>query len=375
MLEEFIKNMLPTDVIYMSDKGPEEVVQVLNTATNRSGSLYHTLPSRPFEGSQRTAADLRTMQTLSYFHLDDPDEALLRWNATSIHAIRPKELYYTGSEQSIFGIMILGEEMDHRFLADLINGSVLGLVAIEDESALPSDALMEDYNITDTSCGGVDLMHINSDPPKNLDDYLLSVDSPVFEEQPLFTAHEPSTTTSMAPLKTRQVPSGQQSPNAAVRRTEEGLPYLFMGHGVNTPLDPSKTRCIGQVFIRSIAKKSHALEILTPIPTSTLSAYHEQGIKLVLVRGGLDMPTWAYEEECIAALTADKERHRWRRYRDQGAVEDSEGYGGSEHEEDFDVEAWAEQAPWVSVAPRERHRRDRVWKVRRNLGKGGGGEP
>ena len=364
LLEELIGNMALTDIVYMNTSGPEDVVDTLSEAAHRIGASFHTLPSQSSTSTARTATDLRTMQTLSYFHLDEHERGTLRWNPASINTVEPTNIYYTGPQQNILGIMILGDEMTTTYLAGLINGSVLGVVVIEDDSAIPDDALAEYQQAINNTA-----MHTQdtAEPTGSAEKHAASPRAMSSMAKPLVGSTEQPPLASSLPSIDSHEPAASRQPKPSIRRSKEGIPHLFSGHGSNIPLDPSKTRCIGQVLIRGIDTRFNVLQAITPIPAATFATYREQGSKIVLVRGKLDMPTWAYEEECIEALTAQDERARWRKHRAAGEVQDSEGYsGGSDWESDFDVEAWAERQPWVSVAPREKHRRDRVGRIRGN---------
>ncbi|MCJ1385179.1 Polynucleotide 5'-hydroxyl-kinase grc3 [Xylographa soralifera] len=364
LLEEVIRSMALTDVVYLSKTGPEDVIDTLSRAVHHTGASFHTLPSQSSTSIARTATDLRTMQTLSYFHLDEAERGTLRWNAASINTVEPTNIYYTGPQQNILGVMILGDEMTTTYLAGLINGSVLGVVAIEDDSAIPDDALAEyQHAIDDTAMPTQD----TTEPPGSADIDTTSPRTMCPVAKRLEDSAEQRTPASTLPPTNPHAPTTPHQPKPSIRRSKEGIPHLFSGHGFNIPLDPSKTRCIGQVLIRGIDTRFHALQAITPMPAATFSRSREQGTKIVLVRGRLDMPTWAYEEECIEALAAQDERARWRKRRAAGEVQDSEEYsGGSEEEAEFDVEAWAERQPWVSIAPKERHRRERVGRARRD---------
>ena len=352
ILEELIRTFRPTDVVYMSTKGPEDVTEVLQIAADQTRSLFHTLPSQSGEATSISGADLRTMQTLSYFHSDEAENGLLRWNASPIHTMKPINLHWAGPDQAFFGIMILGDELPIELLADLIDGSVLGVVAVEDDSALPEDALA----IYDTERDLSTLPEVlNADAM----DLAVDIDLPAASTNGISrqTPEPPNSASPLLKLK------------PSLRRSKAGLPYLFTGSGTCTPLSPSKTHCIGQIFIRSIHNRTQTLQVITPIPHSTFAHHLQMGTKLILVRSKLDQPNWAYEEECRAGLSINRERARWRRYRDEGLVQDSTDELSPV---DFDVEMWAERAPWVTLERTERHRRDRVWKVRRNLETGNG---
>ena len=362
ILEQFVLTMRPTDVIYMSKTGPEEVMDVLQLAVDRIRSSLHTLSSQPSDVALRTAADLRTMQTLSYFHTDHSENSLLWWDPSPIHTKRPLVFQYAGPYQTILGIMILGAEIPFELLGDLMNGSVLGVVAVEHDSALPEDVLKAcnefDQRPPNPRGRNIDTMGLEGDGVSSPDQYNRDkLSNQGFEEledvngEQLSDATEPHT------------PKNPAKPT--IRRTKDGLPYFFTGFGTCVPLDPSRSHCIGQVLIRAIDKQSQQLQVITPIPPATLRRYRELGIKLMLVRGKLDIPAWAYEEECVAGTAAQKERSRWRRHREAGEVEDSED--GMSDLDDFDVEAWAQRTPWMSVVKKTKDRKDRVWKVRKNL--------
>jgi polynucleotide 5'-hydroxyl-kinase GRC3/NOL9 len=208
--------------------------------------------------------------------------------------------------------MVLGNEMNANMLKTVINGSILGLVAIEDGSALPTS------------------------PTKNAD-----------AEERFSREMSSSDCDSLA--------------TSAIRRSaEEALPYLFIGHWANTPLDPTRTRSIGQVLVRSINKKSRTLSILTPVSPETIRTLRAEGIALVLVRGRLDTPGWAYTEEYYEGLAATRDRKRQREYQkeyrlERESDEDREGEDGMEAENDeFDVESWLERTPWVEEVPSRR---------------------
>lgn len=78
VLTGLIHHMAFTNVVYMSTTGPEEVVETLKDATLQAKVPFHSLSSQSSEfwAPARTASDLRMMQTLSYFHLAAPEEAI-----------------------------------------------------------------------------------------------------------------------------------------------------------------------------------------------------------------------------------------------------------------------------------------------------------
>ena len=366
ILEELIRCLTLTDVIYMSTTGPEEVAESLEVAANRTRTLFHTLTSQSSEYVTRTAADLRTMQTLSYLHMDDPEEGALRWVPSPINTAEPVDLHYAGPDQGMFCIMKLGEELDPDVLSDLLEGSMVGIVAIEDDSALMLDGVtsdqvkdtldirapiaMEEDSLAQIQPNLVDGEDSDEEPEQNSRGSDQAYISPTPDSDSRRFEHCTSIPLSQHPL----VPCTRH----------EGLPFLFVGVGTCIPLDPSKSRSLGQAFVRCIDKESKVVRLITPISQQVFNSHRQKNIKIVLVRGKLDLPTWAYQEECAAAIAASKQKSQETKQKDGYDSADNDDY-----EEAFDIEAWAKDIPWAKVVTgrARKHRKDRVWKVRRNL--------
>ena len=79
----------PTAVVYMSKDGPAEVVQDLQGAAVKDG--FFTLPSQASEYTTRTAAVLRTMQYMSYFHVHPHNGKPLTWENIPLTNVPPWE--------------------------------------------------------------------------------------------------------------------------------------------------------------------------------------------------------------------------------------------------------------------------------------------
>lgn len=138
LLHDLIHDLDLTDIIYTSTTGPSEVVDSITQATAARGTRLHLLPSQPVEAIPRDAADLRMMQTLSYFHLDAPEMGHLRWDATPIEEMVTERIHYAGPQQSIYAVQLLGPELDPEFLVQVLEGCIVGLVVIENDAALLS---------------------------------------------------------------------------------------------------------------------------------------------------------------------------------------------------------------------------------------------
>lgn len=342
VLVELIKKLALTAVVYMSTTGPAEVVDTLVEASRETRTAFHTLSSQPTESTTRTAADFRAMQTLSYFHLEEPEEENFRWNARPLAEIPPLVVKYAGVKQVIFGVMVLGEMLDADCLATVLDGSVVGVVAIEDDSAL---TLMErrplcgsaEKKLGDDIKGRLGLDHETAQDHFGLDQ-VASADRDPSDAQ-IRQDHEQASDDSY-----------YEHPNI-YRTTGENLPYFTAANGVSTPLDPSRSRSIGQALVRYIDKGSQSLHLLTPIPLDTILALHRKKERIVLVRGKLDTPTWAYQEDLP----------RMRKL--------------TELASELDLPEWNEILPWMREAMEKNSKQkgDKVWRVRRNLKTHGSG--
>jgi polynucleotide 5'-hydroxyl-kinase GRC3/NOL9 len=310
ILTDLITKIRPTDIVYMSQEGPLEVTTSLMEAAK--GKPLFTLPSQASEYTTRTAAHLRTMQTMAYFHLN-PSSNGESFDRTPLTSIPPWEIRYSGENLGILGILCYGEQPPASLLADTINGSLVSIVVIENDTAIPG---------------------WNEEPAEqNLTSLATDSDLSLFDDSP-------------QPL---------QKP-VLVRTPTEDLPYFNPLNSII--LDPKHSHTIGLALVRGIDVERRRLQILCPIESSVIEEINEQGKKIVLVSGKLDTPGWAYTEELYRKGALEKER---RKAGEDGDVEMSEGF---------------EDAPWVEKRDGSQGRGigARVWRVRRDLGKMGDGD-
>ncbi|SPO01187.1 related to Polynucleotide 5'-hydroxyl-kinase GRC3 [Cephalotrichum gorgonifer] len=314
LLGLLIGSIRPGKVVYMSEDGPTETVEGLQAACRRTSS-FDTLPSQQSgPGSGKTAAQLRAMQTMSYFHSRGKGSTgLLSWDSSPLSTVPPWRVAYSGMNRGLAGIMCYGGQPGSSLLAEAINGMVLAAVEIEDEKAFrrsepEEDSLMEVVEENDAS------MHV--DASKGVHD----------------------------------------SVERLIRRTPEGIPYFEQDEG-NT-LDPLYSRTIGLVLVRGVDVENAALQIITPIPRSTLEEIRQNGRQVVLVHGQFDAPTWAYTEDLY-----EKE------LREVGDDEDEDESG--EDESGPSAPGAGVNRPWVEGVDETRRRRvgAGTWRVRRDLGK------
>ncbi|KAJ5684244.1 uncharacterized protein N7477_000589 [Penicillium maclennaniae] len=271
-----------SDVVYMSEKGPTEVVDPLSFAANKAQVPLTILPSQPTDFVSRSSAQLRSMQIQSYFHNSHPhDLSNPLWQEEPLSRTRPLAVDYAGSKQGILGIMVLGSQISPDMLREVLEGSIVGVTAVESPSAIIGEVFAQDP--------------LEEDDDDDDDDDENDVDA---ED---VSMHD-----------NEQIRSGTATSLEAqgVVRTKEGLPYLFVGSGSCTPLDPKASDCLGLALVRSVNVTSQKIELYTPIPSVRLRDAIERGHQLVLVRGQLDNPNWSISEEYHAARAAE------RRYQD-----------------------------------------------------------
>ena len=232
LLTRVIKELSPSGVVYMSEDGPVDTVETLQSINAQQFSM---LPSQRSESTGRTAAHFRSMQTMSYFHTVHNKESDRReesaWFSRSLWETPPLQIRYSGRRPGILGILSYGYEAPLNLLAEAINGMVLGAVEIEDAEAFR-----------------------------------------------------------------RLIPAEEPGPASKPRilRTPEDLPYISNPQGAT--LDPQHSCFIGLVLIRGIHTPSKALQVCTPIPVKRIQEAKSKGRNIVLVHGKFDMPTWAYTE-------------------------------------------------------------------------------
>lgn len=345
-----------TDVIYTSTSGPEEVVDTLGQACSARHLSLQQLSSQPSPSPAKSASELRMMQTLSYFHLSDPEDGNLRWDPSPLTERAPLVVHYAGPNQAIFAVMILGDAINVESFDCVLEGCVVGIVVLEDDSAIPvevveasQDPLASSHSDGESSSSPNDLMDEDHPSVENESQGLSMKE--IVDVDHLPTNVDPSGHRAVGDQQVTATPD--HLVHRAIRRTSTGIPYLPPVNHTTIPLSPKSSHSLGQALIRSIDSKTKALHLLTPVPSSTLQSLHAQKRKIVLVRGKLDTPTWAYKED----LEREKSRGKMRERELGGKVE----YGAG------DVRMWARKQPWASVVEGGRKGSARARRVRRDL--------
>lgn len=314
LLVDIIARIKPDEVIYMSEEGPVETVEMLQSATSKE---FTTLPSQQSEFTSRTAAHLRAMQMMSYFHIQESAAATsrLRWNPSPLSMKPPLLIPYSTHCRGILGILSYDYQSPAELLAETINGMVLAAVEIEDSRAF---------------------RELGNKVPKVEGNNAMEVDN-----------------------------RDKESTGPQVLTTPEGIP--FIPNYDDIALDPAHCRTIGLVLLRGIDTKEQTLQVITPISPEQISDIKSLGREIVLVHGKFDAPSWAYTEDLYARTEQDGGDDRRIEIMDEDTSEDDSEAEPEDVERVSDVKA----IPWVEVLKGNEKRPvgSRVWRVRRDLGR------
>ncbi|RAK77190.1 putative RNA processing protein Grc3 [Aspergillus fijiensis CBS 313.89] len=363
-----------SDVVYMSEKGPAEVIEPLGQAAAQAKVPLTILPSQPTDFVSRSSAQLRSMQMQSYFHRTQPsDMENPLWLEQPLSHMQPFQVHYSGPNQDIQGVMVMGSQIHPDLLSEVLDGSLVAVVAVESPNALlGGNSTPEFTTTTNTSVLPADASDAASDISMADDDN---------------NNKRPSNNLNPAPPATLTT--------NITFTAHESLPYLFAGSGSSNPLDPRKSHSLGLALVRSIDPAAHTIDLVTPIPSSQIEQARQQGHSLVLVRGLLDNPNWAISEEYYAARSAQK------RHRDALEKLAKRNGGKAVNDKDAAAEARSQQrvaellkdrvrrastnVPWMTVIedPRSRQaeggaagtpREKGLWKLRKKAYAGSGSE-
>jgi polynucleotide 5'-hydroxyl-kinase GRC3/NOL9 len=323
ILVELITKCRPTEVVYMSQDGPQEVVETLREAAKSTPLV--TLPSQGSEYTTRTAAHLRTMQAMSYFHLKPFNQKSLEWDSCPLTSVAPWEVKYSGQGAGILGIMCYGEQPPASLLLEAINGSLLAIVVVDDMAAIPGWGA-EDEDLTEEGLPGLD--------------------SPLQQSQD----------------------HGIQSP-LIVHTPEANIPYFNPANTIS--LSPRHSHCLGLALLRGIDIPRQRLQLLTPISPKIIQEINKEAKSIVLVSGKLDTPGWAYVEGLVQTDICEKENRKIKAGDNKGDVERTEEEAVDVVQDSNEKGKRAQDVPWVEKLTGSQGRGiGGIWRVRRDLGRG-----
>ena len=326
ILIQLIDGMRPTAVIYTSQDGPEETMEGLQRACIQIP--LSTLPSHANELTSRTAQHLRTMQMMSYFHLDDQffGDAAPRWSTTYMTDVRPWRVRYQGQRRGFLGLLFYDHQPPAGLIPDAIDGMILAAVRIDDMKAFR------------------DLLAAHTSPPPPDDSWTEDL----------------------------------------VARNDQGIP--FIPNPLGRTLDPKYSKALGLVLVRGIDPQRGELHILTPQSGDMLAENGGESQRLVFVSGKFDTPFWAYTESFYDQSFESSARETADITSDDGEHVE-EGEGGDEVNAQAAVvggdvaatkilpsaeDSRDQRAPWVEVlhGSQKRPCGSTIWRVRRDLGRG-----
>ena len=351
LLTSLITDLRPTDVVYMSLTGPADAVESLEEACKTT--TFSTLPSQTTQFTSRIASHLRAMQTMSYFHAEsDVNEGLTRWNAAPLTTIPPWIVSYMGKARGIFGIMLYDYQTPPELLADAVNGTIMAIVEVESPLAFRD---LVDAQQSDRCKNDDDDDMKNADTRMDIDGEQNAETTP-----PLAELHDHLTVA-----------------------TPEGLPLISTvagtAHGTgSTTLDPRHSRFVGLALVRGIDVRGGALQLLTPVPAERIEEIGARGSEIVLVSGRFDGTGWAYTEDLHFRASKSRQEGGDEGANDEDEVlddveDETDADASDDFEEDDDADVYAAPTPWIEVLHGNQKRGvgSKVWRVRRDLGRGG----
>lgn len=327
LLTDLVKALRPSNLIYMAP-GPMEAVERLQESF-QPGSLTK-LPSQTAQNAVRTAAHLRTMQAMSYFHEDISKQGKVAqespWNPEPLSAVPPWQLRYAGPAAGLLGVTCYDYQAPPELLADAINGTIVAVVEVESPLAFRTSSIHE------------------TDGPSGTDMDMDGAD----DKEPIPRIQGLNTIT-----------------------TPEGIPVLTM----DDTLDPMYSHTIGLALIRGIDAENKMLQVLTPITDEKVEEINERGGQIVLVGGRFDPPSWAYTEDLYLNASAGTAGN----HEDDGEVgdlldaKDDEGPLPLSRAMGRDARVTDAATPWIEVLRGDERRGTgfKVWRVRRDLGRTG----
>ncbi|RWA06299.1 hypothetical protein EKO27_g8799 [Xylaria grammica] len=339
LLVSLISELRPSEVVYMSQTGPADAVEAIGGACN--ATRFSTLPSHPNQNSLRTAVHLRSMQTMAYFHAEPKAQENggdhFRWFERPLTAVAPWQVRFRGPSRGIFGVLCYDFQTQPDLVADAINGSLLAIVEVESTKAF-RDLETHQYLPNDSND------ETGPESPMELD----LAEGSQAESSPLSLLRDKITTL-----------------------TSEGIPFIDTSLGLT--LDPRYSRSLGLALVRGIDIENGNLHLLCPVTADQVEDVRTRGGQIVLVSGKFDPPSWAYTEDLYFQSEGD----------DGDGIE---GVGLSSSAEGVEVDSEgvkgenatvsdrnARSVPWIEILTRNQKRGagSKVWRVRRDLGRGG----
>jgi polynucleotide 5'-hydroxyl-kinase GRC3/NOL9 len=335
IIQELLRSVLFTDIVLFSNQSTKTSTRSseLETAVAQFRRRETSIHKLSYERrTTRSARELRQMQTMSYFHAEDPIASRPCWNHEPLVQQPGQTLRFRGTKPDVHGVMVYSNPVKAELLPRIINGTILALVTIEDPS------LIQQANHPGASIPY--LFHYNSS----------------------------GTASPLPPDKSRCLCQ------VLVRGIDEAVSTLQAFCPFNLASLVTAAHAAGE----SLVLVSGRLD--TPAWAYTEEYYEAQA-------KAKDEAAWKAfrdtEMEAEKAAVTDNPAMAVDRKEDDGVSRSSAAYDGKVDGEDefgrhtFDPEAWAADQPWVEIMRRSGAAAAgtgtggaKKWKVRRNLGTG-----
>ena len=320
--------------VYTSNAGPQESIDALSIECKRTHTVLQQLSSPCSQQITRSASELRNMHTMSYFHLTEPSNGNDVWDSRILTRGETIKVHFAGPQRILFAVAIFGDEQNAELLPDILVGSVVGLVVLNQDANLASrrgnDPLLSNQQECDE--------YLHHEEGTNM---IQAFDAPAEEQEPF-----------------------AESQYAFLPQcSSDGIPFIAPIHRITRTPPPKSSSCVGQALIHSIDLKAQCFHITTPVAPTDLKHGFDNGKKMIFVRGNLDTPAWAYREDFeYMQSRAAKQRLS---HRDDDLQIEHDFDSDSQHEDD-DLKRWVEDQPWLSVSEAG-SKRAKARKIRKDI--------
>jgi len=242
LLQEIVEITKVTDMLALGSPGESSNLldEILPPDESIRRYIVDANPTSPTTGPKFTPADLRTLQTICYFHLSPPGSPTYCDFSKHITAQSPWiASYYPANIAAVAAVSILDADIPQSLLTTAFTASIVSVELV----------------------------------PRNVLSHIMSTISPETDTSP--------TGDSMDLASSKNGGPGTQT-------THDLIPYLPS----SIPLPVTQTQTAGLAIIRDVDIKNREIQLLTPISAETMESWEKDDLAVVLVRGRLEMPVW-----------------------------------------------------------------------------------
>ena len=239
-------NLFPSHAFYIGEPCPVQLRDLL------SDKLRCLAPPEHGPFSRRTAAELRDMQTMAYFHskpypiVGHGKSDARQWNDVPLTDLRPWVVSYGDTEPGIQAVLQMAEIHPSEILSTVLNGRVVSVAYI------PAEAAREINHSPDSNA------NIDSDASIQNDDMdIIRTNGNRHGPPPLsqsLQSNNPATSFTPTILRTKA----------------ENIPYVNPNLTASLLAKHGMPRTLGHALVRAIDTHNQTLHLLTPIPADEL---------------------------------------------------------------------------------------------------------